>query len=815
VILLGLRMRNFRQHADSEILFAPGLTGIIGPNGAGKSTILEAIAWAIYGSEAARGTNETIRFSRAAPRARVEVELEFAVGGREFRVVRTLGAAEVFADGRTTPAATSTGGVTRYLRALLGMSRREFFNTYFTGQKELQFLAAMGPTERGRFLSQVLGYERLRHAQDLLRSHRSELRSQIEGLRAGMGDPDTVRAEVEAATLRLEDARAAVQDARADRARAADVLADLAPRWASVQAARERHRELTHAVEAADAEAASVARELERLDGEIRRSEEAAEALGRMRERLEALPATAAECDRLAELARVAERRTGLAESLRDLDQELERIDERLRKVESAPDLLTRYAEELATARALHEEVRASFDEARTAWLRDRQDADTKLQGFRERGHELKEQIRTVRELGEAGACPTCGRPLGAGYPRLLAELEEQWATVVQDGKWWKSRREQLEEMPAETRALEARVAEVGGELEALGRRHARCESAVHELGALREDREARAARRDAVRAELGALPDGYDAEAHTAARARLAELQALERDAARLEESAARGQGLAGERASASERAAQSAARRTAAADERTALGFSEAAFERVRGEHEAAAEALRQRDLRAVELQGVLTSAEGTLEAARAADARIRAQIREVAMREDDFRHHDELDRAYKVLRGELNARVRPELSELASEFLAQLTDGRYTSLEISDSYDILVLDEGEEKPVISGGEEDVANLVLRLSLSQMIAERAGHPLSLLILDEVFGSLDIARRDNVVQLLRRLENRFEQVILITHIEGIREALDQVLTVRFDERTGASVVRQESLPGSGPPPPGFGLAAD
>ena len=157
---------------------------------------------------------------------------------------------------------------------------------------------------------------------------------------------------------------------------------------------------------------------------------------------------------------------------------------------------------------------------------------------------------------------------------------------------------------------------------------------------------------------------------------------------------------------------------------------------------------------------------------------------------------------------MRAELNARVRPELAEIASGLLAQLTDGRYTSLEIDDAYNIMVLDEGEEKPVISGGEEDVANLVLRLSLSQMIAERAGYPLALLVLDEVFGSLDVARRDNVVQLLRRLEDRFEQVILITHIEGLRENLDQILYVSYDERTGASVVREESFAGTDDPVP-------
>jgi exonuclease SbcC len=143
-----------------------------------------------------------------------------------------------------------------------------------------------------------------------------------------------------------------------------------------------------------------------------------------------------------------------------------------------------------------------------------------------------------------------------------------------------------------------------------------------------------------------------------------------------------------------------------------------------------------------------------------------------------------------------------VRPDLSDRASLLLAQLTDGRYTAMEVDEKYNVTVQDEGEPKPVISGGEEDVVNLVLRISLSQMIADRAGQPLSLLILDEVFGSLDVARRDNVIQLLHALEDRFEQVILITHIEGIREGLDQVLRVDYDERSGTSMVREESMNG-------------
>ena len=51
-----LRLLNFRQHEHTDLALGPGLTGIIGPNGAGKTTLLEAIAWAMYGMRAARGS---------------------------------------------------------------------------------------------------------------------------------------------------------------------------------------------------------------------------------------------------------------------------------------------------------------------------------------------------------------------------------------------------------------------------------------------------------------------------------------------------------------------------------------------------------------------------------------------------------------------------------------------------------------------------------------------------------------------------------------------------------------------------------------
>ena len=170
---------------------------------------------------------------------------------------------------------------------------------------------------------------------------------------------------------------------------------------------------------------------------------------------------------------------------------------------------------------------------------------------------------------------------------------------------------------------------------------------------------------------------------------------------------------------------------------------------------------------------------------------EAEVKGARRELLLRE-------ELDRAFTDLRADLNAQLRPELSEIGSGFLRDLSRGRYSDLELDEDYKVALLEDGEVKPVISGGEEDIVNLALRLAISQMIADRAGQPLSLLVLDEVFGSLDEERRNAVVELLRGLGDRFPQVILITHIDQLRDGFDRVVRVTYDIKDGIARVADD-----------------
>jgi exonuclease SbcC len=62
--------------------------------------------------------------------------------------------------------------------------------------------------------------------------------------------------------------------------------------------------------------------------------------------------------------------------------------------------------------------------------------------------------------------------------------------------------------------------------------------------------------------------------------------------------------------------------------------------------------------------------------------------------------------------------------------------------------------------------------------------------------MLDEVFGSLDEGRRGNVLSLLEKLRNRFEQILIITHLDDVKDGVQHLIQVDYDERTGSAVVR-------------------
>ncbi len=144
-------------------------------------------------------------------------------------------------------------------------------------------------------------------------------------------------------------------------------------------------------------------------------------------------------------------------------------------------------------------------------------------------------------------------------------------------------------------------------------------------------------------------------------------------------------------------------------------------------------------------------------------------------------------------------LISRIRPTLSSYASDFYRRLTDGKYNEIELDENYNVLIYDNGESFGIerFSGGEEDLANLCLRLSISEFITERAGGIFNFIILDEIFGSQDNIRRQNIMKALNALSSKFRQIFIITHVEEIKNYVENIMQVREDE-DGASSLKLE-----------------
>ncbi len=794
--LIRLRLVNFRQHELTEIEFGIGLTGVIGANGAGKTTLLEAIAYALYGTPAARGTRDTLRRRGAPPRSKFEVELEFVLGGHRYVLTRTLTLAELLQDGRAI--ANSTGAVTERVTALLGMTRDEFFNTYFTGQKELAVMAAMTPLERGQFLSRVLGYERLRDAQDQLRANRSALKAELTGIEQGLADPATIEADLNAAVKALEQARIERDVAQTDEAAMASRLAALRPEWTAAQERRVAWQGLDGQRRGIEGRVTAARVALESLDRELATASRAQERMAILAPSLEPWDRLVAERD---QLDRAAAAYAAHSRAVARRDQARRRVGELVPQLATLAD--DAHVGAMAAARAelvnTHEAMDRLANERRTRWTQDEQEVRTRLAAFRERYRELEEQRALIAARGPEGICPTCGRPLGRDFQSLLDLLGRQLEEVTIDGTYLRQRADQLKDVPADLREFE-------GDRERLAVDLRRGAEALGQAQAQHRQRLGLEAERTRLDAELAALDEelagptaDYDAARHESVRTALAQLESLRRERDQFAGLAARALQLGAEAEAAEARAAAVDSEMAALDARLAALGWSPEGFAAVETAVRAADASLQ---TARIALARTTANAEGAERLrgsalARRADRATKAEASRRLSAEIALR--SELDRALGDLRTHLTAQMRPDLQDHASTLLHDLTAGRYSDLELDEQYVPVIVEDGEAQPVISGGEEDVVNLALRLAISQMIAERAGQPLSLLVLDEVFGSLDEERRASVLDLLRNLADRFPQVILITHVEQMRDAFDRVIRMTYDVARGVSTARDET----------------
>ena len=142
-------------------------------------------------------------------------------------------------------------------------------------------------------------------------------------------------------------------------------------------------------------------------------------------------------------------------------------------------------------------------------------------------------------------------------------------------------------------------------------------------------------------------------------------------------------------------------------------------------------------------------------------------------------------------------------PQLDSDANELLGRLTDNRMSlRLELGEGRRVRGTDAPSEElriniademgtrayETFSGGEAFRINFALRIALSRLLARRSGAPLPVLFIDEGFGSQDAGGQQRLVEAIQSIRSDFDKIIVITHIDAIKEAFDTRIQVEKTE---------------------------
>ena len=789
-----LELKNYRRFRHLKLESIPdGIIGILGMNGTGKTTIIEAIAWALFGNidEVVRTSREGVRRVGSSPSESCLAVLEFELGGVEYRIEREMSGRSLHmrATLRTKDKLLADGDrpVKNTVERLLGMDNKSFFTSVFARQKELNALQNVAPGERKKVILRMLRIDSIDSVLTSIRSDKNSVHSKIEGSERTLLTEDG-REKEKVLGERIPEIQRIFDQTSKDLAKAQAEERDIAK---SAEETRKLRDELRKDVDAFNSTQGDLRAKLSAVEELGRHRDNVAARIDRDRPKLSRLPSLTKDED---DWKRISVRKEeiqnekalsdkakllaeGIAEDERDLERRNKELSE-LKKGSDAGDIEPKLQE--------IEQARTLCDQERQQLLTDM----GRLKGAAHRGAESIEKeskkLADIQAAGQEGTCPTCEQRLEGAYDKLvqrlkddlektrkegveaqraIGELERELNGLANKEEALKKKRARMDQDKTRIDKARATIAARESELENMNARLAKKRKELQSLGEIKfADREYKR-----VLEEFERLKRAHD------------EYMNLKKDEVQI-------QHLERDHAEAMEKIAK------ASAEAEKYRGLLKV-LEPKKNSYDTVLLDLDSKNASHVEAKDRVGSLSNARERAHAELERAESELSEIervkkAIEQDRKLEEDlaVLEEAIVNFRVDLISRIAPALAALTSKSLESMTEGRYSRVELDENYEMQIDDQGTLYPVgrFSGGESDLANLCLRLAISSIIADRTGaNPINILILDEIFGSLDPSRKRSVMAALTRLSGQFRQVFLITHIEDIKDLMNHVVRVQ------------------------------
>jgi exonuclease SbcC len=852
MIPLHLTISGFLSYRDPVDLDLSGfhLACISGANGAGKSSMLDAITWALFG--VARKRDESVinmqsnaaevSFSFAYEGNEYRVQRSLRQGKPtvlEFHIRAENSPGE---PGPGPWRALTEKGVRETqgrIEQTLRMDYETFVNASFFLQGKADQFTQQRPGDRKRILGSILGLDAWEAYRERAAGQRKLVESTISGLDGRLADIQSELSEEAARTSHLKELQQELE--RLSKSRKAQekaleairkVAATLAEQQRLVEVMQRQVDQNNRRLEDTRSRAAMLEAERQGYAALIERGAEIESGLRawqELRQELAGWDETAArfhehEARRQAPLLEIEAARAGLEQERRGLLDAQATIESQQATLQA----LVTSAGQSEAALAQYEislqqraELQTKMESARQAQA----EARAENPRLREEMNVLNERIAQLQKV-EGAACPVCGQPLAeadrlAMVDALNVQGKEMGDRFRSNQAYLKDAEQLIADLNQHLGALASLEGERLAQTQSLAQLRARIEQIevqkanwekvsaprLREVTASLEQGSYALEARQAlaqVDAELKAI--GYDAAAHDAARQAELQKRSVENEFNALEKAHAALAPLESELANLQSQAAslesETARQQTEVDEAIAALAAAQAQAPDVEAaEFELFSSQERENRLRLevgaarqkVLVLDDLKTRRDELTGQREAQARLVGQYKQ-------------LERAFSKdgVPALLIEQALPQIEAKANELLDRLSGGgmsvRFATQaafkdkkrdDLRETLDIMISDSAgtRDYELYSGGEAFRVNFAIRLALSEVLAQRAGARLQTLVIDEGFGSQDAQGRQRLIEAINMVEPDFAKILVITHIEELKEAFPTRIEVEKGER--------------------------
>lgn len=701
MILKSLKLKNFRKFQDSYIEFPDGVTGVVGLNGAGKSTIFEALAWALYGSVAARTSADQIKREGTEHSDPCRIELEFIFGDDNYRVVREMTGKNLTASASVTVngtlAANGAEVVSKFIQKKLGMDFKSFYTSIFAKQKELNALSTMNPSERRPLILRMLGINALDEIIAEIRSDAKSKKDLIEKLELDLVD-ETGKNRI----LKFEE---------------------------EIKILEENKEEIAKNIKENKKNILLVEKECDLIKKDCDTNKTVYEKICKRKEELDEKKILFDEKKRLEEetknLKQKIKERQGNIEKQKVKLKKFEKLDKELKNLETIQngnnDALEKILKKIEEKKILRNHIKKDIKE-------------------------ITLKKTEIEKMGPNAKCPTCERVLEKQYHKLLevyskevAEKNKEMTTLEKEGE---KVEEEYERLSREKQALQKKNTYLQHQFIEKEKINTTLQDISEEI--TREQKYLE----DKTKELAKISKIDFDEKKYVAVKNTVEE----------------------------SYKKYQSSL--TSLSEIRNKLEKLKINQERMDGEKNLVLQQIKNLQQNIEEQQKIM---------------------KKMKEKKKEMQHLKMLNDIMTSFRIHVISQIRPTLSFYASELFEGLTDGKYSEIELDENYNLIIYDNGSPYTIerFSGGEEDLANLCIRLAISEVITQRAGSMFNFIVLDEIFGSQDNIRKQNIIRALNSFSSKFRQIFLITHIEEIKNFMENSMIV-YEEENGVSKIKIE-----------------